>query len=473
MLPGEEFAVERWYSKLKAKLLDTRESTTWSYLPGPSNDGSTWWTDPQTWSAIMLALMAVLLSIHIYANTNLITRCRSAPRSVVHSLRRIRERRRRHVLRAPRQPLFDIRRVGRSSQRGLKAIALGFGGDDGGARARERQSFANARSVLESRLSTMVGLQSIKEHLYTLLDTLEMDQRRCAAMPEFVSQRSSMHMVFLGNPGTGKTAVAQLIAGVLNELGVLRRGHLVVAKKDDLLGRYSNHVARNTRAVVESALGGVLVIDEAYSLLQGEIELGREAINVLVDMCYAHRDDLVVVLAGYDRAMAELFDANAGLASRFPHKFAFPDYTPSELGEIAEIKLRASRFRLADKHAASALARLVAPIATEVPCGNARSVENRIAGAISVQSTRLRHAAAAAAATAAAAAVAPSATPPIAGRGRADSLDEMSLFEMRADDFDEAARLAEKAAGVLQQQEQPDSPLRRTKAEVDRSVCGE
>ena len=138
---------------------------------------------------------------------------------------------------------------------------------------------------------------------------------------------------------------------------------------------------------------------------------------------------------------------------------------PSELGEIAEIKLRASRFRLADKHAASALARLVAPIATEVPCGNARSVENRIAGAISVQSTRLRHAAAAAAATAAAAAVAPSATPPIAGRGRADSLDEMSLFEMRADDFDEAARLAEKAAGVLQQQEQPDSPLRRTKAE--------
>ncbi|EOD25190.1 hypothetical protein EMIHUDRAFT_55378, partial [Emiliania huxleyi CCMP1516] len=202
--------------------------------------------------------------------------------------------------------------------------------------------------VLESRLSTMVGLQSIKEHLYTLLDTLEMDQRRCAAMPEFVSQRSSMHMVFLGNPGTGKTAVAQLIAGVLNELGVLRRGHLVVAKKDDLLGRYSNHVARNTRAVVESALGGVLVIDEAYSLLQGEIELGREAINVLVDMCYAHRDDLVVVLAGYDRAMAELFDANAGLASRFPHKFAFPDYTPSELGEIAEIKLRASRFRLAD-----------------------------------------------------------------------------------------------------------------------------
>ena len=130
--------------------------------------------------------------------------------------------------------------------------------------------------MLEARLASMVGLADIKAHLLALLDALEMDQRRCRSMPGFVSQRGCMHMTFVGSPGTGKTAVAQLVAVVLKEMGVLRSGHLVIARKDDLLGRYSNHVARNTRAVVESALGGVLLIDEAYSLLQGEAELGRE-----------------------------------------------------------------------------------------------------------------------------------------------------------------------------------------------------
>ena len=161
-------------------------------------------------------------------------------------------------------------------------------------------------------------------------------------------------MVFLGNPGTGKTAVAQLVACVLAEIGVLRKGHLVVAKKADLLGRYSNHVSRNTRAIVESAIGGVLLLDEAYALLQGEAELGREVLNVLVDLCYAHKDDLVVIPAG-THTMADLFEANPGLASRFPHKFAFDDYTVDELYSIANGMLVQASFVCADEEARNAL----------------------------------------------------------------------------------------------------------------------
>jgi len=216
-----------------------------------------------------------------------------------------------------------------------------------------------------------------------------MDAQRCASDSKFVSRRGCLHMVFLGNPGTGKTALARLIASLLKQMGLLRRGQLVVAKKSDLLGTYSNHVARNTSRVIQSALGGVLFIDEAYSLLQGEAELGREAINVIVDLCYAHKDDLVVILAGYNDAMAALLGANAGLASRFPHKFHFADYSVGELVQIATLMLESFGFELADQAAAQALQQMMAPIAHELPCGNARSVENRLEAAVAAQSTRL------------------------------------------------------------------------------------
>jgi len=267
----------------------------------PPNDGASWWADPHFANAMLLAVFTALLAVRFGAAAT------KAPRRMIHELHR------------------DHRRRGSFRRRGT---AIG--------------DFAGARSTVEVRLASMVGLGTIKEHLLALLDTLEMDARRCASMPAFTSRRGCMHMTFVGNPGTGKTAVAQLVAELLKEMGVLRRGHLVVAKKDDLLGRYSNHVARNTRAVVQSALGGVLFIDEAYSLLQGEAELGREAVNVLVDMAYAHKNDLVIVLAGYTHTMTELFEANAGLASRFPYKFHFADYTAVELTVIAQRMLEAA-----------------------------------------------------------------------------------------------------------------------------------
>lgn len=247
-------------------------------------------------------------------------------------------------------------------------------------------------------------------------------------------------MCFLGNPGTGKTAVAQLVAEALSAMGVLRRGHLVVGKKADLLGRYSNHVARNTRAVVRSALGGVLLIDEAYSLLQGEAELGRECINVLVDMCYEYKEDLVVILAGYTDMMADFFAANAGLASRFPHKFAFPDYDVDELEQIARMMIRAASFELSnDAESPDALRALIEPVPREVPCGNARSVENRITAAIAAQSGRLSSCYG-------------GDTPFDERMGRQtenSESDDARLFQLTAPDLKAAAIMAEKAAAAL------------------------
>lgn len=211
-------------------------------------------------------------------------RIRSAPRRIGRIVRKIKTKtgkaaravRPRPQLRS--QPLIQ-------SFRGRLGLGLGrlregrlgrLGRQLAGGRRGSTTDFAIARTELEATLATMVGLANIKAHLTGLLDTFEMDERRAISNAAFVPQRGCMHMVFLGNPGTGKTAVAQLVASLLKELGLLCRGQLVVAKKADMLGRYSNHVARNTRSIVASAVGGVLLIDEAYSLVQASERGGAE-----------------------------------------------------------------------------------------------------------------------------------------------------------------------------------------------------
>lgn len=300
-----------------------------------SSDGAALHANPNFVNAVLSVLIAgIFLSVILDSSLRRLfvgearDRIRSAPRRIGRIVRKIKTKtgkaaravRPRPQLRS--QPLIQ-------SFRGRLGLGLGrlregrlgrLGRQLAGGRRGSTTDFAIARTELEATLATMVGLANIKAHLTGLLDTFEMDERRAISNPAFVPQRGCMHMVFLGNPGTGKTAVAQLVASLLKELGLLCRGQLVVAKKADMLGRYSNHVARNTRSIVASAVGGVLLIDEAYSLVQGEAELGREAINVLVDLCYVHKDEMVVILAGYEDSMNQLFSANAGLASRFPHK---------------------------------------------------------------------------------------------------------------------------------------------------------
>ena len=180
-------------------------------------------------------------------------------------------------------------------------------------------AYTGAVEEIRKELNDLVGLAPVKEYVFGLADNIQVQQRRAAAGRKTASL--SMHMIFTGNPGTGKTTIARLVAKYLKAIGALKGGQLVEVSRGDLVGRYTGHTAPLTNSVIESALGGVLFIDEAYSLYRGEQDsFGLEAIDTLVKGMVDHRDELVVILAGYTREMETFLTANSGLASRNPNK---------------------------------------------------------------------------------------------------------------------------------------------------------
>ena len=208
-------------------------------------------------------------------------------------------------------------------------------------------AYTGALDAIRAEINELVGLAPVKEYVFGLADNLQVQQRRAAAGLKTASL--SMHMIFTGNPGTGKTTIARLVAKYLKAIGALKGGQLVEVSRGDLVGRYTGHTAPLTNSVIESALGGVLFIDEAYSLYRGEQDsFGLEAIDTLVKGMEDHRDELVVILAGYTREMETFLTANSGLASRFPNKIEFPDYTADELLDITNVLARGKGYRLAE-----------------------------------------------------------------------------------------------------------------------------
>jgi SpoVK/Ycf46/Vps4 family AAA+-type ATPase len=188
---------------------------------------------------------------------------------------------------------------------------------------------------LLDNLDRLIGLQSVKAAVREIVDTQIANQQLRAA--GVTLQESGVgHMLFTGNPGTGKTTVARLVGQIFQALGILQTGQFVEVSRRDLVASYVGQTAEKTAAVIESALDGVLFIDEAYALSRGSAEqdFGREAIDTLVPMMENQRDRLVVILAGYSTEMAEFMNANSGIASRIAYKIEFPDYTPSELYAI-------------------------------------------------------------------------------------------------------------------------------------------
>ncbi|OUN38911.1 stage V sporulation protein K [Faecalibacterium sp. An77] len=238
-------------------------------------------------------------------------------------------------------------------------------------------------------LDALVGLKEVKEYVFGLADNVQVQKRRADAGMKTASL--SMHMIFTGNPGTGKTTIARLVARYLKAIGALRGGQLVEVSRGDLVGRYTGHTAPLTNSVIESALGGVLFIDEAYSLYRGEQDsFGLEAIDTLVKGMEDHRDDLVVILAGYTKEMQQFLTANSGLASRFPNQIEFPDYTADQLLDITAALASARGYRLDEQCTFPLLGfyqrRQAADSRT---AGNGRLARNTLERAIYNQSRRL------------------------------------------------------------------------------------
>jgi len=204
---------------------------------------------------------------------------------------------------------------------------------------------SQAEAVLNELEEELVGLRPVKARIKDIAALLVIDKLRAAR--GLAAQSPSLHMCFTGNPGTGKTTVALRMAEILHRLGYIRKGHLVAVTRDDLVGQYIGHTAPKTKEVLKKAMGGVLFIDEAYYLYRPENErdYGQEAIEILLQVMENQRDDLVVILAGYQDRMSTFFKSNPGLSSRIAHHLDFPDYKVNELLGIAERMVAAQNYR--------------------------------------------------------------------------------------------------------------------------------
>jgi probable Rubsico expression protein CbbX len=232
-------------------------------------------------------------------------------------------------------------------------------------------------ALLDRLEREFVGLAPVKDRVREIAALLLVDRLRQGF--GLASSRPSLHMCFTGSPGTGKTTLATHMGELLKELGYLRTGQLVSVTRDDLVGQYVGHTAPKTKEVLKHAMGGVLLIDEAYYLYRPENErdYGQEAIEILLQVMEAQREDLVVILAGYADRMDVFFRSNPGMASRIAHHIDFPDFTLEELLRIAGTMLDREQYRM-DDGAREAFAEYVRLRMAQPRFANARSIRNAI-----------------------------------------------------------------------------------------------
>lgn len=254
-------------------------------------------------------------------------------------------------------------------------------GDDGEWRTHD------ADSGPTTRLDELIGLDPVKREVHAISDRLKVDKvRRERGLKVAPTTR---HLVFTGNPGTGKTTVARILGEIYKDLGVISKGQFVEVDRAGLVGQYQGHTAEKVQEVVKSALGGVLFIDEAYSLVKDEKDsFGKEALDALIKLMEDKRDTLVVIVAGYTEDMEQFLDANPGMKSRFSKSIDFPDYSVDELMEVLDLYCSGAGLKLSSAATRTARAQ-IQKLPRGRNFGNARDVRRLFESALDRQATRL------------------------------------------------------------------------------------
>lgn len=241
---------------------------------------------------------------------------------------------------------------------------------------------------LKAELNEYIGLESIKKEVNNLINMVTIHKLR--QQNDLKTVDMSLHMVFTGNPGTGKTMIARIMSRIYRSLGVLTKGHLVEVDRSGLVAGYVGQTATKTSAVIDKALGGVLFIDEAYALNgKSENDFGQEAIDTLLKAMEDHRDDLIVIVAGYDGLMEKFIHSNPGLESRFNRYLHFDDYSIDEMLGILDLNLKKGQYKLSDDAREAARAYINDANTSSISFGNARGVRNIFERLLVAQANRL------------------------------------------------------------------------------------